>query len=388
MKTVGVVTVARSDFGIYRPVLDAIERCAELDLRLIVAGMHLAPEFGSTEHEIECAGYRIADRVEMLLSSDTPLGTAKSIGLGVIGFAESYTRSRPDLLIVLGDRFEMHAAALAALPLGIPVAHIHGGEVTEGAIDDALRHGISKIAHLHFVSTEAYRERLERMGEEPWRITVSGAPSLDNLKTMSLLEASELERLVHLSFPIPPLLVTMHPITREPEGSHKQLSVLLDVLRDVSRPVIFTLPNADAGGRAFIRDIQQFVAQHDNSVLVDNLGTKGYFSAMRHAAAMIGNSSSGIIEAASFALPVVNIGSRQKGRLHPSNVIDVADGESAIAVRAALDRALSESFRASVSNFSNPYGDGDSARRIVDVLQCTSLDSRLIRKAFYDAPTP
>jgi UDP-hydrolysing UDP-N-acetyl-D-glucosamine 2-epimerase len=379
---IGVITAARSDYGIYVPVLRRILSEPDVRLHLVVTGMHLSPEFGLTAETIESDGFEIGDRVEMLLSSDTPEGTAKSMGLGTIGMAQSYARKRPDILVVLGDRFEMHAAALAALPFKIPVAHIHGGELTEGAIDDALRHSMTKLSHLHFVSTEQYARRVIQLGEEPWRVTVCGAPSLDNLDSLKLLDRQELEKQYGLSFDQLPLLVTYHPVTLEYEQTEWQMRELLGALSSFGMPIIFTLPNADTGGRTILRMIKEFVKMRPATQLVDNMGTQRYFSVMANAAAMVGNSSSGIVEAASFKLPVVNIGSRQHGRVRAANVIDVACDRSEIVK--AIERAIQPDFRESLRDLENPYGRGQAAEKIVKRLKTVVLDETLMRKQFQD----
>lgn len=345
----------------------------------------MSPEFGRTVETIEADGFAPSACVEMLLSSDTPLGTAKSIGIGVMGFAETYAVQRPDILLAMGDRFEMHAAVLAALPFNIPVAHIHGGEVTEGAIDDALRHGITKIAHLHFTSTQEYAQRVIRMGEEPWRVTVSGAPSLDNLNRVSLLGPDELVQRFGVALTPAPLLVTFHPVTRETQHTPAQIDALLRALESVDQPALFTLPNADAGGRLVADQIRAFVAKHEKSQIVENLGTQAYFSLMHCAAAMVGNSSSGIIEAASFRLPVVNVGARQAGRTRAGNVIDVPADRNPDAIANAIRKALTPEFRASLSSLENPYGTGNAARIIVEKLREVPIDDVLLKKRFYDA---
>jgi len=382
LRTIGVVTVARSDYGIYVPVLRRILSDPDLRLHLIVTGMHLSPEFGLTVEAIDSDGFEIGDRIEMLLSSDTPEGIAKSMGLGTIGMAQSYARKRPDILMVLGDRFEMHASALAALPFKIPVAHIHGGELTEGAIDDALRHSITKLSHLHFVSTEQYARRVIQLGEEPWRVTVSGAPSLDNLHSLKLLDAQELERQYGLNLNPPPLLVTFHPVTLEYEQTEWQMGELLGALSNIEMPVIFTMPNADTGGRAISRMIKESVNTRALTRVVDTFGTQGYFSMMATAAAMVGNSSSGIVEAPSFKLPVVNIGTRQQGRIRPANVIDVGYDRSEILK--GIKKATQPEFRESLRHLENPYGRGQAADTIVERLRAVALDETLTRKRFHD----
>jgi UDP-hydrolysing UDP-N-acetyl-D-glucosamine 2-epimerase len=382
VRTIGVVTTSRADYGVYLPLLRTIEQDADLDLKLIVGGMHLLPEFGFTADIIESDGFVINQRVNMLSSSDAPGAIAKSMGVGTTGFAQAYSDSAPDLLLVLGDRFEMHSAALAALPFKIPVGHIHGGEVTEGAIDDALRHCITKLSHLHFAATEEYGRRIEQLGEEPWRITVSGAPSLDNLHSMELLDRQTLEINCGFSLEIPPLLVTYHPVTLEYEQAEWQVSQLLEALEESGLPVVFTMPNADTNGRVIYRMMKDFVKDRPNCWLVDNLGTQHYFSLMALGSAMVGNSSSGIVEAAPFSLPVVNIGSRQKGRIRTDNIIDVS--YTSAEILDGIRMATSEQFREEASKVVSPYGDGYAAERIVSVLKDVKLGDRLVTKRFVD----
>lgn len=382
MRTIGVVTVARSDYGIYRPILKKIHQDPDLRLVLYVSGMHLSPEFGLTAAAIEADGFEIAERVEMLLSSDSPEGVAKAMGLGTLGFAQAFGRSRPDLLLVLGDRFEMHAAAVAALPFRIPVAHIHGGELSLGAIDDALRHSMTKLSHLHFTSTEEYARRVIRMGEEPWRVTVSGAPGLDNLRETPLLKLQEFNARFNLKFNPGFLLVTYHPVTLEYEQTEWQCGELLAALERSGKEVLFTEANADSGGRIINRMTQEFARRHPRAKWVANLGTQGYFSAMALAGAMVGNSSSGIIEAASLKLPVVNIGTRQEGRVRGKNVIDVGYGRDEI--QAGIARALSPQSRGTLAALVNPYGDGRAAEKIVRRLKEVTLHERLVHKRFQE----
>jgi UDP-hydrolysing UDP-N-acetyl-D-glucosamine 2-epimerase len=303
------------------------------------------------------------------------------MGLGLIGLGQVYARNHPDLLLVLGDRFEMHAAALAALPFKIPVAHIHGGELTAGAIDDSLRHSMTKLSHLHFVATEEYRQRVIQLGEEPWRVVTCGAPGLDNLTNLRILSREELRTRHGLSLEPTFLLATYHPVTLEYERTEWQVEQLLAALREVGLPVVFTAPNADTGGRAIRLLLEQFVADHTSAQLVENLGTQGYFSLMAHAAAMVGNSSSGIIEAPSLDLPVVNIGTRQRGRVRADNVIDVGYHQAEIV--SGIRRAVAPEFRAAIQGHLNPYGEGRAGEVIVQHLKGVSLDQRLIAKRFY-----
>ncbi len=385
MRTICAVTVGRSDWGIYRPILKAIQQHHDLKLHLVAGSSHIVRSHGMTVDEIIGDGFEIHDTIEMLLASDSPEAIAKSMGLGTIGFAQIYQRVRPDLLLVLGDRFEMHAAALAATPFRIPIAHVHGGEVTQGAIDDAYRHAITKYSHLHFVSTAAHAQRVIQLGEEPWRVTVSGAPALDNLSTLPMLSRSELEARLQISFDQPPLLVTMHPVTLQYEQADEQVQQLLQVLAEYDLPIIITRPNADTSHSAIIERLELFCRDRSHVRLVSSLGTCGYFSLMRIAAAMVGNSSSGIIEAASFRLPVVNIGLRQSGRPRSANVIDT--GCSAQEIRDGIQQALSEKFRNSLSQLKNVYGDGNAACRIADVIGSVRMDESLIIKQFHDLPS-
>lgn len=382
MRKIAVVTVGRSDYGIYLPLLRRLAKAPDVTLQLIVGGMHLSPEFGRTVDLIEADGFTIAARIEMLLSSDTPEAIAKSMGLGTIGFAQAYARLEPDIVLLLGDRFEMHAAAVAALPFRIPLAHIHGGELTFGAIDDSLRHSITKLSHLHFVATDEYARRVVQLGEDPSRVIVSGAPALDHLAESVWLTKQELAERFAIRLDPPLLLVTYHPVTREFDRTEWQIEELLAALEAVALPIIFTMPNADTNGRIIAQKIRQFTGAHESAKIVENFGTHGYFSVMQHAAAMIGNSSSGITEAASFELPVVNIGSRQEGRTRAANVIDCGYDRDEIA--GAIRRSVSKVFRDTLRGMENPNGDGRATERIVEVLQTVTLDQNLISKRFHD----
>lgn len=382
MRTIGVVTVGRSDYGLYRPVLHAIESHPDLQLRLIVSGAHVESHLGLTIREIETDGFPIADRFSIIQPGDGPESIARSMGAGVAAFADCYARQPLDLLLILGDRFEMHAAGLAALPFNLPVAHIHGGELTLGAMDDALRHSLTKLSHLHFVTTEEHARRVRQLGEEPWRITVSGAPGLDNMKSISLLDSTAFA--ARFGFPLDPapLLITYHPVTLEYGDVAAQMAELIAALESFPQPLLFSLPNADTGSSVIRKALEAFIQRRSHACLLDNMGTQGYFSAMKAAAAMVGNSSSGIIEAASFELPVVNIGRRQEGRLRAQNVIDCGNARSDIAT--AITRAISPEFRKSLHGLINPYGDGHAAERIVERLATVPLDATLRIKKFHD----
>jgi UDP-N-acetylglucosamine 2-epimerase (non-hydrolysing)/GDP/UDP-N,N'-diacetylbacillosamine 2-epimerase (hydrolysing) len=384
VRTIGVVTVGRSDYGIYLPLLRRIDADPDLELELFVSGMHLSPAFGHTIDAIGRDGFRVTERIETLLSSDTPAGMVKSLGVGLLGFAQVFERRRPDILVVLGDRFDMYAAALAALPFRIPVAHIHGGEVTAGAIDDALRHSMTKLSHLHFVATAEYGRRVRQLGEDEWRIVVSGAPGLDNLRILAFATPRELESQFALRLQPAPLVVTFHPVTLEYEQAEWQVAELLAALDEARLPVVFTLPNADAGHAIITSRIRMFVRGCADRWMVDNLGTSAYFGLMKTAAAMVGNSSSGLIEAPSFGLPVVNIGTRQVGRVRARNVIDV--GYDREEILAGIRRAVDPAFREGLQGMPTPYGDGRASETIVERLKAVSLDERLLVKRFCDLP--
>jgi len=380
-RRLGVVTVSRSDYGHLRPVLEAIRRAPDLELLLSVAGMHLEPRFGDTVQEIEADGFAIAERVRMLEDGDSPEAVAAATGRGVEGFARAFARHRPDLLLVLGDRFEMLAAAIAALPFALPVAHIHGGEVSEGAMDNQIRHAITKLAHLHFASAAEHGERIARMGEESWRIHTVGAPGLDRLVASEPLSRGALASELDIPEVGPWLLVTFHPVTLEYRETAFHVDELLAALEKTEGTVIITYPNADTSGQLIIERIEEFAARHPGRCrLARNLGERRYLSLLRHADLMVGNSSSGLIEAPSFGLPAVNIGSRQRGRLHGANVIDVEPARDEIlrGIETAQTPAFRERARAAV----NPYGDGRAAPRIVDVLRTVPLNARLVQKRF------
>lgn len=381
-RAIAVVTVARSDFGIYAPILRALVADEVLTPRLIVGGTHMLESHGRTIDEITAAGLDIGARVDGAAISDSPTGVVHSMGAHLAGFADAYSTLAPDLVLVLGDRYEMHAAALAALPFNLPVAHVHGGEITEGAFDDALRHSITKLSHLHFVAMPEHGRRVRQMGEEAWRVTVTGAPALDGLADFAPISDEELEDRIGLPLDEPPIVVTFHPVTLEWNAAEAQVRALLDAIDKSGRPAVFTAPNADTGRDSVAAAIEAFADASPRASMVRSLGSRAYFSLLRRAVAMVGNSSSGLIEAPSFQLPVVNVGTRQDGRTRAANVIDCPADAGAIAE--ALDRACSPAFRQSLHGLSNPYGDGHAAERIVRVMHDVELGDRLIRKRFVD----
>jgi GDP/UDP-N,N'-diacetylbacillosamine 2-epimerase (hydrolysing) len=382
MMRIGVVTFARSEYSSCLPLLRFIKADPDLQLHLMVSGMHLSPDFGYTVKDIESDGFAIDDRIEMLLSSDTPEGLAKSLGLGTIGFAQSFTRYKPDLLVMVGDRTELLSVASTALLYRIPLAHISGGDVTEGAIDNQVRHAISKLSHLHFVAMPAHAERLLQMGEEPWRVHVTGDPALDLLRDIRFLSRGELEDELGLKLTPPLVLVTYHPTTLGTSSASQEIDGLLSALARIEGTLVCTYPNADAEGRDIVAKLNAFVARQPAAALYHNLGQTRYYSLLRQADLMVGNSSSGIWEAPSFRLAVVNVGDRQRGRLRAGNVIDVPP--DADAIYDGIRRALEPSFRAALQDLSNPYGDGYASQRIVHVLKATQIGPALLQKKFVD----
>lgn len=377
-----VVTGTRAEYGLLYWLMKEILADPDLELQIIVTGMHLSPEFGLTYNLIEEDGFIIDAKVEMLLSSDTPVGIAKSIGLGVIGFAEAVDRLKPDLLVLLGDRFEILAAAQAALVARIPIAHIAGGDVTEGAFDEAIRHSITKMSHLHFVTNEMSARRVRQLGESMDSVFTVGSPGLDHIWRLPLLDREELENSLGFRFMAKNLLITFHPVTLDQCGPAPHFRELLTALETVGPEVglLFTMPNADPCSREIMRMIDDFAASHHNAKAFASLGQLRYLSAIAHVDAVVGNSSSGLYEAPSFKKPAVNIGDRQKGRLQAGSVINCAP--EAAAIKAAIDRA----FTMDCSEVVNPYGDGESSHRIVSILKKTSDFSSLLKKRFCEVP--
>jgi len=376
-RRIGVVTTSRADYShLYWPLRELASHPG-VELGVFALGPHLAPEFGSTIKEIERDGFPIKARIECLLSSDTDTGMAKTIGLAVLGLADALTAWRPDLLLLIADRYEMLAPASVALALRIPVAHIEGGEVSQGAIDDQVRNALTKLAHVHFTSTDTARQRVIGLGEEPWRVHRAGAPSLDHLRRSTLLDRAALEARLDLRLASPAILAAWHPVTIL-RDTNAEADALFAALNEAPGQLIFVYPNADAGGYALIERTRALAEIRPHTHVFVNLDTVTYWSLLGQVDAMVGNSSSGIMEAASFALPVVNVGMRQQGRERARNIIDVP-AETA-AIRSALSRALGPEFRASLDSMANPYGDGTAAATIANMLATVSLESLLIKQ--------
>jgi UDP-hydrolysing UDP-N-acetyl-D-glucosamine 2-epimerase len=376
-RTIAAVTTSRADYNhLYWPLRD-LESHPEIDLRVIALGPHLSPEFGSSIGQIEKDGFRIDARIECLLSSDSDIGMAKTIGVATLGLADWLGHARPDLLLLIADRYEMLAPASVALALRIPIAHIEGGEVSEGAIDDAVRNAITKLSHLHFTSTERARARVIAMGEEEWRVHCAGAPSLDHLRRSKLLSRQELEAELGIRLSQPAIVIGYHPTTIARDTT-REAGALFGALARVPGQLLFCYPNADAGSRWLIERARSFREERPDVHIFVNLAPLTYWSLLRQANLLLGNSSSGIMEAASFELPAVNVGMRQRGRERGCNVMDAEATVESIAD--CVQRASNPQFRRSLRGIENPYGDGRAAQRIVSVLASVPLGEELLIK--------
>jgi UDP-hydrolysing UDP-N-acetyl-D-glucosamine 2-epimerase len=376
-RKIAVITSSRADYGhLYWPLKD-LRAHPEVDLKIIALGPHLSPEFGHTIDTIEQDGFTIEERIECLLSSDTDVGMAKTIGVATLSLADALGRIRPDLLLLIADRFEMLAPASVALALRIPMAHIEGGEISEGAIDDAVRNALTKLSHLHFTTTETAHRRVLAMGEEGWRVHRVGAPSLDHLHRQTLLDRSQVEEDLDLNLDRPTVMVAYHPVTLERDTTIEAEAVFA-ALERLPQQIIFSFPNADAGSRALIRRAREFCERREDARLFINLDALKYWSLLKESDLLIGNSSSGIMETASLKKPTVNIGKRQRGREHARNVLDVAPEVDSILE--CVRRALGLDFRQSLEGLVNPYGDGHASERIAEVLTTVPLDEKLLIK--------
>lgn len=385
MKRIGIMTGTRAEYGLLKSLMQEINKDNDLELYLIVSGMHLSPEFGMTYKEIEEDGFEINAKVEMLLSSDSPAGISKSIGLGVIGFADEFQRADLDMLILLGDRYEALSAAISAMVMRIPIAHLHGGEVTEGAIDEGIRHSITKMSYLHFTSTEQYRNRVIQLGENPERVFYVGALGVENIKKINLMTKEELEKSIHFEIDENTVVVTYHPVTLENNTVEEQFLNLLKVLdRNPKIRMIFTKANADTNGRIVNELIDKYAAQNsERACAFVSLGQKRYLSALKYCRIVIGNSSSGIIEAPSFGKPIINIGDRQKGRICADSVINC--GYTQQEIQQAMETALTEEFENKASNCRNPYEKENTAANIISVIKDYLLNDKIkLKKGFYD----
>lgn len=383
MRKIAVFTGTRAEYGLLYWVMRGIADAKDLELQLYVGGMHLSQEFGYTVKQIEKDGFDIAERMEFLLSSDTPVGLSKSLALALMSAAEVLERNKPDIVVLLGDRFEALAVAQAAMLACIPIAHIHGGETTEGLIDEAVRHSITKMSHLHFAATDTYRQRIIQLGEHPCRVFNVGAPGIDNIVKMDFLSVKELSLSLNFDITDGYFVVTYHPVTLTADGAPDALKNLLESLnRFPEYKCIVSYPNADTNGRKLIVLLEEYQKDHpDRVLLVQSLGQLRYLSLLKHCAAVIGNSSSGLIEAPTFHIPTINIGNRQAGRIAGGTVIQSEEDPDSI-IR-SINTAISAEFKLSCQNLSNPYGVGGSSEKIVNILRTYCLDD-IVQKIFYD----
>ena len=382
MRKILVVTGTRAEYGLLYWTMKAIQQDNDLQLQLIVTGSHLSTEYGYTVEQIRADGFTIEEEIDMLIDSQKKSALVKAMGLELIQMAQVFDRLEPDLLLILGDRYETFIAAICAMMMNVPIAHMNGGESTEGAIDEQIRHAITKMAHLHFTGAEPYKENVIKMGEEPWRVFNVGQAGLENIKRINLLEKEELEAELKIKFGEVVFLITYHPETIDYEKMEEKVDQLLSAISKYDAQYIFTYPNADFGNRVIIDRIKKFIERNQNAYLFSSLGQKKYLSLLKYVDVMIGNSSSGIIESPAFKLPVVNIGERQKGRLRNRNIIDVSNSEQEIAD--AINKAINDqAFIASLQTMENLYGEGRTSESIINVLKTVKIDHRLFAKALF-----
>jgi GDP/UDP-N,N'-diacetylbacillosamine 2-epimerase (hydrolysing) len=377
-----VVTGTRAEYGLLRWVMQGIEDTPDLMLQVIATGMHLAPQYGETWKDIEGDGFTISRKVDMELVSDSPVAIAKSMGKGMMGFADALHELQPDIVVVLGDRFEILSAVSAALVELIPVAHLHGGETTEGSIDESIRHAVTKMSHLHFVAAQEYEQRVIQLGEHPDRVFLVGGLGVDGIKRLKLLDREELQEAIDFDLGGRSLLITFHPVTLERGSARKQMAELLAALdEEKDTQLIFTMPNADAESSEIVELVESFITSHDNARVFTSLGQLRYLSCLKHVDGVVGNSSSGLAEAPSFKTGTINIGDRQKGRLKAQSVIDCMPKRESI--RAALATLRTRSFQKKLQLSRNPYGDGGASDKIVETLRSYPLKN-LLNKHFFD----
>lgn len=383
-KKITVLTATRAEYGLLRPIIKALMAVDKFQVSVVVTGAHLSLEFGLTYQEIVADGIPIDKKIEILLSSDTPVSISKSMGLAMISFAEYFEESKPNALVVLGDRYETLAVCCAAMNARIPIVHLYGGETTEGAVDEAIRHSISKMSYLHFTSTQEYRNRVIQLGEHPDRVYAVGGIGIENALKMPLLSKKELEESIDFTLDKPYAVVTFHPVTLEEGQAQIQFEQILQAFsKHPEMKYIITKANADANGRIINKMIDEYAASHDNCVAFESLGALRYLSALKYATMVIGNSSSGLVEVPSFKIPTINIGDRQKGRLQAESVINCEPVEKEISC--AMEKAVSEEFRSIASAVVNPYGDGNTSEKIAQTMVRMMVDEDVdLKKKFYD----
>lgn len=384
MKKISILTATRAEYGLLKQVILKLKTVVEFDVRIVVTGTHLSPEFGMTYREIENDGIKIDEKIEILLSSDTATAISKAMGLAMIGFADYFSRFEPDMLLVLGDRYETLAICCAAMNQKIPIAHLYGGDLTEGSMDEMMRHAITKLSYLHFTNTEECRNRVIQLGEQPNRVFSVGEIGIENIRMENLMSKAELEESLMFKLNKPYALVTFHPATLENSDSRDEFQAILNACEKFKEMnFIFTKANADANGRVINQLLEQYANQHENAIAFDSLGMTRYLSAVKYCDMVIGNSSSGLIEAPSFGVPTINIGDRQKGRHQGDSVINCKAEENDIVAAMAL--ALSEEFKKIARNTNNPYGDGNTTDKIIDKIKEFLLEEKIdLKKKFYD----
>ncbi len=384
MKKICVVTGSRAEYGLLRWVMEDIKQSRKLQLQVIATGTHLSPEFGNTYRDIEADQFNIDRKLEILVSSDTPNGVTKSMGLAMISFADALKELNPDIVLVLGDRYEIFCAVSAAMVACIPIAHLHGGEVTEGAIDESIRHSITKMSHLHFTATETYRNRVIQLGEQPNNVFHVGSLGIDSLLKLKFLSLNALQDSLGFTLGEKNLLITFHPVTRDKDSSIQQMRELLSALSMLTdTQLIFTMPNADACGRTLTQMVDDFVENNLNAYAFSSLGQLRYLSCVKHVDGVVGNSSSGIIEVPTLNKGTVNIGDRQRGRVKAESVIDCEPNRQSI--YQAIQILYSEQFRQKLNNLDNPYGIGGASHNITQILENLPLEMS-VRKRFHDLP--
>ncbi len=384
MKKIAVVTATRAEYGILKNVIDKIDKSDKLDLCLMVTGTHLIQDYGMTVEEIEQDGYPIAEKIDILLSSNTAVSVSKTMGMAMILFAEAFERQRPDLLVVLGDRYELLAVCSAAMNAGIPIAHISGGETTQGAIDESVRHCITKMSYLHFPACEEYRKRIIQLGEDPERVFNFGDVGVEMIRTLPRMKKTELEKSIEFTLDSPYMSVTFHPATLEKDSAKKQMQEVLTALDEFPHmKFVLTKANADAGGRDINEMIDAYVKEHENCIAFTSLGIKRYLSLLQYADGILGNSSSGIVEAPSFGIPTINIGNRQKGRLQADSILNCEPIKEQIVEQ--IKKSQTPDFRHQAANTKNPYGDGNTSEQIVQTLIEYLYQNKIsLQKKFYD----
>jgi GDP/UDP-N,N'-diacetylbacillosamine 2-epimerase (hydrolysing) len=383
MRKICVVTTSRAEYGLLFWLMKEIQADPELQLQLVVTGTHLSPEFGSTVNLIRDDGFRIDRQFDLQLMGDKPTDITHALAVALDGFASAFLTLNPDIIVLLGDRFEILGAASAALIANLPIAHIHGGELSLGAIDDSIRHAVTKMAHLHFTAAPEYRDRVIRMGEPPEKVFLVGGMGMDNIKRLTFLDKADFEKAIGFTLGQRNLLITYHPETTDPAGAAGQIGELLKALAQLNDThLIFTHPSADTGYKAIVEKIQEFVRQNNGrSILIKSMGQLNYLSALRHVDAVVGNSSSGLIEAPGFHIGTLNVGHRQDGRLRAASVLDCECEEQAILN--GLSTIYSDAFRHQLAGVTNPYGEGGAAEKVVAILKSIDIN-QLIPKTFFD----